>query len=71
MTLLPFRICQPWSPWDISREPRRGRGSEALGWSSAAELGRAPGMEEAHGKQAALQRDSSAQEQLPCKVQQG
>ena len=44
---------------------------EALGWSSAAELGWAPGMEGAHGKWAALQRDSSAQEQLLCKAQQG
>ena len=57
-------ICQPWSPWDISREPRRGRESDVLGWSSAAELRWAPGMEGARGKRAALQRDSSAQEQL-------
>ena len=44
---------------------------EALGWSSAAELGWAPGMEGAHGKRAVLQRDSCAQEQLLCKAQQG
>ena len=30
------------------------RESAALGWSSAAELGRAPGTEGAHGKRAAL-----------------
>ena len=48
-----------------------GRESAALGWSSAAELGWSPGMEGAHDKWAALQRDSSAQEQLLCKVQQG
>ena len=33
-----------------------GRESAALGWSSAAELGWAPGMEGAHGNQSALQR---------------
>ena len=50
---------------------QRGRESGALGWASAAELGWAPGMEGAAGKWAALQRDSSAQEQLLCKGQQG
>ncbi|KAK4806047.1 hypothetical protein QYF61_010303 [Mycteria americana] len=59
------------SPRDTWREPRGGRESAALGWSSAAELGWAPGMEGAPGKRAALQRDSSAQEQLLCKGQQG
>jgi len=34
---------------------------EALGWSSAAELDWAPGMEGTHGKWAVLQRDSCAQ----------
>jgi len=38
------------------REPRGGREGDALGWSSAAELGWAPGMKRAHGNQAALQR---------------
>ena len=51
--------------------PWAGRGSAALGWSCAAELGLAPGMEGAHGNRAALLRDSSAQEQLLCKAQQG
>ena len=70
-TLMPFRSCQPWSPRDTSGKPRRGRESAALGWSCAAELGWAPGMEGTHGKWAALPRDSSAQEQLLCKAQQG
>ena len=52
------------------REPRGGIESDALGWSSAGELCWAPGMERAHGNQAALQRHSSGQEQLLCKVQQ-
>ena len=34
-------------------------------------LGQASGTEGAHGKWAAPQRDSSAQEQLLCKAQQG
>ena len=51
--------------------PWAGRESAALGWSCGAELGWAPGMEGAHGKRAALPRDSSAQEQLLCKAQQG
>jgi len=42
-----------------------------MGWSSAAELGWAPGMEGAHVKRAVLQRDSCAKEQLLCKAQQG
>ena len=56
---------------DISRKWGGCRESVALGWSSAAELGWAPGTEGAHGKRAALQRDSSAQEQLLCRAQQG
>jgi len=71
-----FRSCQPWRPRDTSRDPGTeggvgGRESAAMGWSSAAELGWAPGMEGAHGNRTALKRDSSAQEQLLCKVQQG
>ncbi|KAK4806462.1 hypothetical protein QYF61_021388 [Mycteria americana] len=61
----------PWSPSHKSREPGGGREIATLGWSSAAELGRAPGTEGAHGKWAELQRDSSAQEQQLCKAQQG
>ncbi|XP_074878403.1 olfactory receptor 14C36-like [Buteo buteo] len=45
-SLFPSRF--PWSPRDIWREPRGGRESAALGWSSAAELGWAPGLEGAH-----------------------
>lgn len=61
----------PWSPRDAWREPGGGEESDALAWSSAVELGRAPVKEEAYGKWAAPQRDSSAQKQLLCKVQQG
>ena len=68
-SLFPSRF--PWSPRDTWREPRGGRESAALGWSCAAELGWAPGTEGAPGNWAALQRDSSAQEQLLCKAQQG
>ena len=66
-----FHCRFPWSPRDTWREPRGGRESDALGWSSAAELGWAPGMEAAPSKRAVLARDSSAQERLLCKVQQG
>ncbi|XP_009922576.2 olfactory receptor 14C36 [Haliaeetus albicilla] len=45
-SLFPSRF--PWSPRDTWREPRGGRESAALGWSSAAELGWAPGLEGAH-----------------------
>ncbi|KAK4813835.1 hypothetical protein QYF61_001933 [Mycteria americana] len=38
---------------------------------SLLEFSQGPGMEGSHGKWAALQRDSSAQEQLLCEVQQG
>ncbi|XP_054668251.1 olfactory receptor 14A16-like [Grus americana] len=41
-----------WRPSDTWREPRGGRESGTLGWSSAAELGWAPGMEGADGKRA-------------------
>ena len=57
-----FHSRFPWSSRDTLREPRGGRESAALGCSSAAELGWAPGTEGAHGKWAALQRDSSAPE---------
>jgi len=51
----------------VQREQKK----DVLGWFSAAELGWSPGMEGDHGKWAVLQRDSSAQEQLPCIAQQG
>ncbi|XP_069630628.1 olfactory receptor 14C36-like [Haliaeetus albicilla] len=47
-SLFPSRF--PWSPRDTRRQPRGGRESAALGWSSAAELGWAPGLEGAHDK---------------------
>ncbi|XP_052629348.1 olfactory receptor 14C36-like [Harpia harpyja] len=50
-----FPSSFPWSPRDPRREPRGGRESAALGWSSAAELCRAPGTEGAHDPHA--QRD--------------
>lgn len=64
MILLPLVLCQPWSPRDTWREPRGGRERAACGWFLVPELGRAPGTQGAHGKQAELQRDRSAQEQL-------
>jgi len=66
-----FQSRFPWSPRDTSREPRGDREGSAYGWSSAAELGWAPGMEGVHGNQEVLRRDSCAQEQLLCKAQQG
>ena len=66
-----FHSSFPWSPRNISRESKGSRKRDGLGWSSAAELGWAPAIEGAHGSQEALQRDSSAQEQLLCKAQQG
>ena len=60
----------PRSLRDTWREPGVGRGSDALGLSSAAELGWAPGTEGAHDKWASLHRGGSAQEQLLCKAQQ-
>jgi len=71
LTRVHLRSCQLQCLSSISSEPRRGIESDTLGWSSAAELGRAPGMEGAHGNQAALQRDSSVREKLLCEVQQG
>jgi len=61
----------PWRSKDTSREPRGNREGAALGWSSAVELGWAPGNDGDHGNQEAVQRDSCAQEQLLCKAQQG
>ena len=43
---------------------RGGREKAAWGWFRGPELGWAPGTQGAHGKQAELQRDRSAQEQL-------
>jgi len=60
-----------WNPRDTWREPRGDRESAAWGWSSAAELDWAPGTEGARGNCTALQRESSAQEQLLCEAQQG
>jgi len=66
-----FQSKLSWRPQDTLRESQAARESGALGRSSAAELGWAPGMEGVQGNQAALQKDSSAQEQLLCKAQQG
>ena len=66
-----FHSKFPWSHRDISRESKGSRKRDALGWSSAIDLSCDPGMEGAHDKWAVLQRESSAQEQLLCKAQQG
>jgi len=47
----------------LSTKHSRGIIKILLGWSPATELDQAPGMKRDHGKQAELQRDSSAQEQ--------
>ncbi|XP_054660875.1 olfactory receptor 14A16-like [Grus americana] len=52
-----FHSRFPWSPRDTWQEPRAGRESAALGWSSAAELGRAPGMEGDHEPRSHAMRD--------------
>jgi len=48
--LQPVSQQAPLSLRDISRESKGSRKRDALGWSSAAELGWAPGMEGAHGR---------------------
>ncbi|XP_054664728.1 olfactory receptor 14A16-like [Grus americana] len=54
-----FHSRFPQSPRDTWREPRGGRESAALGWSSAPELGWAPGMEGAPGPNAQRQQMSN------------
>jgi len=66
-----FHSRFPWSPRNISRESKGNRKRDALGWSCAAELGWAPGVEGAHSNRTVLQRDSCVQEQLLCKAQHG
>jgi len=64
VNLLPFRSCQPWSNWEISKELGQGRGrdSDSLGWVFSPELSWAARTGGAHGNccETDLRRSSSS-----------